>query len=798
MKKAVLIAAPHGLATHGVAFRGLDQADLTPIFPPLTGAVALGSYLAVHGVPVEIVDVQMDYGIGLTPDAERLVLRRVTQDLLAQKDAIAWVGISQISVANSGMELAAEIRRVLPRVPVIMGGYFASFAYRQVLEECPAVTAVVRGDGEAAALRISQRVDRGQPFLVDDTPNLAWRERGRIATSRVEPMDLGGLPICDFRLLRHPGAYPTISVYTSRGCPWACRFCAEARMRPYAAFPAAWVSRQLSHIASVTSCRRILFADPTFGLGQERTREVCRVLRGQPFTYAAGTRADVVDAGSVRLLRQAGFDSLYYGVESASLSTLVRMNKVESLAAARRYVEKAAKAVRACFEEGVTPFVGLMVAFPGDSEADCRATMGFVKRLRRLHDRVKPRGGKRAGLIVDCYRTGIIDGTSISRTHRRTEMVPGGRILSLSPRMADIARRAIDEFRKQSVLTPLALERVNRYWMVSLPMLLEKHPELKDDQGVLAVGDALSRGAPRLSLQRASRIMSRQGSDVGDSVGIARAAGSQALSARDIGALGETLTKNRDQEARREAARALAAQGSKAAPALPALLAALDDPDWETRREAQRAISLVELRDAPCRPSLINALKTAGACGRCFAAGALRRMEPSAATVSALGGALRDEDKHVRRMASLALGEMGSAACAAAGALAKALRDDPDSQSRQNIALAFSKMDRPPAEAAEALVRALGDEDLQVRYEAAYALSKMESVPDSAAPSLLKALETEDERLRWAVARALGRLAQPSKKVFDALSRLTSDLNQDISREAGSLLMGLRGSRAEA
>lgn len=506
MKKAVLIAAPHGFATHG-EFKTLDLDYLTPVFAPLTGIVALGSYLAAHGVPVEIVDVQMDYGVGLTPEAERLVLRRVTRDLLAAKDSIAWVGISQISVANSGLELASEIRLAMPRMPIIMGGYFPSFAYRRVLEGCPAVTAVVRGDGEAAALRISQRVAHGRPFLREETPNLAWREGGRVVMSRAAPMDLGGLPICDFRLLRHPAAYPTISVYASRGCPWACRFCAEAGMRPYAAFPAAWVRRQLSHVASVTRCRRILFADPTFAVGKERLLELCGALQDQSFTWAAGTRPDVVDADAVRALRRAGFESLFYGVESASPSTLVRMGKVASAVQARRYVRQAVRAVQACFEEGVTPFIALMLDFPGDTEADFRATRGFVRELRRLHDRVKPRGGERPGLIVDCYRTAIVEGTPLARTSPSLESAQGGGTRSPSSLKAGIAQRAIGELRTQSVLTPLAVERMNRYWVVSLPTLLARHPEMKDDDGVVTLGDVLGRGGARMSFKEASRIL---------------------------------------------------------------------------------------------------------------------------------------------------------------------------------------------------------------------------------------------------------------------------------------------------
>lgn len=511
MKKAVLIAASHGFGT---------LPDIFPInllLPPVSGVVALGSYLASQGVPVEIIDVQMDYGIGTTAAAEGVVFRRLARDLLRRAGSIAWVGISQITGANSGLAIAAEIRRVLPRMPIVLGGYFPSFAYRAVLEECPAVTAVVRGDGEAAAIRISRCVEAGKPFLSEETPNLAWREGGLIATNPVAPMDLGELPICDFRLLRDPDAYPMLTLMTSRGCPFRCRFCPEAGMRPFAAYPADWVRRQLAHVASSTKCKRIMFTDPTFGLGTERTRELCKALRSHRFSYAAVSRVDVVGPEEVRLLSEAGFDSVYYGIESASASTLIRMGKAASLAAARRYVQAAARALEACFEEGVTPFMGLMLAFPGDGESDYRATLAFAREMRRRHDRIRPAGGRRAGLIVECFPTMLFDGTALAadleRRFPKTRLDPEKRlgasiVSSPSPGVGqDCTLRYIGEIRKQTAVTPLAAERLGGYWLMSLPMLLEKHPELKDSEGVVKLGDVLNRTAARMSPGKAARLL---------------------------------------------------------------------------------------------------------------------------------------------------------------------------------------------------------------------------------------------------------------------------------------------------
>ncbi|MBI5211150.1 MAG: HEAT repeat domain-containing protein [Elusimicrobia bacterium] len=703
MKKAVLVEPPQSFASSDLDSRKAS-------FSSPLGVVAVGSYLAAHGVPVEIVDVQMDYGIGLTPDAERLVLRRVTRDLLAQKDAIAWVGISQIWSYNLGMELAREVRQALPQVPIIMGGYFPSFAYRQVLEECPAVTAVVRGDGEAAALRISRRAAQGRPFLRDDTPNLAWREGGRIATSRMEPMGLGDLPICDYSLLRHPAAYPTISVYTSRGCPWSCRFCPEAGMRPYAAFPAGWVRRQLSHVVSVAPCKRVLFADPTFGVGRERAKDICGAVRDRRLRCFVESRADAVDAGLVRLLAEAGFDSIYYGVESAHPPTLVRMGKVRDVAAARRFIEKSMRAVQACFEEGVTPIVGVMLAYPGDTESSYRATLAFARRLRHLHDTVKPHGGKKPGLFVHCHRTGVIDGTSLARARLRAASGSGGKGLSHPPRMAEATVRYVGEIGGQSVLTPLAVERLSRYWTVSLLTLLENHPGLRDDDGVLTLGDILSGGGPVMPPKKAVRILNLEGPRETDGLGrrlesvtdmdpvrgapvLERGAGAPRHPPRPwtVAALSEALA-DKDAQVRREAGVALAGMGPAARAAAGALAKALrGDPDGQSRRNIALAFSKM---------------------GR-----------PPAEAAGALVGALKDADLQVRREAAYALSKMEPVPASASAGLIEALAAG-DAQLTWAVALAMGRLSRPSKKVLEALAKLASDPDQRISKEASGALSR--------------------------------------------------------------------------
>jgi radical SAM superfamily enzyme YgiQ (UPF0313 family) len=303
-----------------------------------------------------------------------------------------------------------DIHAALPEVPMIFGGYFASIDYHVLLEKYPFAAAVVRGNGELAALEISRSLSEGRSFLSDRTPNLAWAENGEIHTTPIQPTPPDDFPILDFRLLHNPCCYQKIDLLTSRGCPFDCDYCLERLMRPYGAHSLDWVARQLEHIETVLPNRRIFVFDPIFGVGRERTLEICKILTGRRFSWGFLGRVDVLAADLLPALHTAGVQTVFLGIEAVSASALLRMNKVRSTAMAERYVKSALDVIKACFENDVTPFIGLMLGFPGDSESDYQSVLSFLETVQELHDR----SAAQPGLYIHPMITKIYDNSPLA------------------------------------------------------------------------------------------------------------------------------------------------------------------------------------------------------------------------------------------------------------------------------------------------------------------------------------------------------------------------------------------------
>ena len=180
------------------------------------------------------------------------------------------------------------------------------------------------------------------------------------------------------------------------------------------------------------------------------------------------------------------------------------------------------------------------------------------------------------------------------------------------------------------------------------------------------------------------------------------------------GALVSALTGDRYSGIRWKAAEAL---GKIGAPAVPSLIAVLDNPDEGVRWKA--AIALGEIGDE-------------------------RGIAP-------LIGLLSDPDRFVRSRAAFALGLIGSPAIPA---LSEAWREAP-SEVRRGIVTALAKMGDPAA--TKALINLFADSADDMRQDIIIALS---SQKDQSFDLLVKALSGSEPRLRQGAAMALAAMGR--------------------------------------
>lgn len=149
----------------------------TPIFEMYPfGFATIASFLQQEGFRTRIVNLALRMMNDPSFDAERFIASLHPQAF--------GIGLHWLCHAQGALETAKLVKRQHPDVPVIMGGFSASY-YHEELIEYPEVDYVLRGDSTEGPLSqlLTALRDGTDP---DEVPNLTWRDgEGKI---RVNPL----------------------------------------------------------------------------------------------------------------------------------------------------------------------------------------------------------------------------------------------------------------------------------------------------------------------------------------------------------------------------------------------------------------------------------------------------------------------------------------------------------------------------------------------------------------------------------------------------------------------------------
>ena len=202
---------------------------------------------------------------------------------------------------------------------------------------------------------------------------------------------------------------------------------------------------------------------------------------------------------------------------------------------------------------------------------------------------------------------------------------------------------------------------------------------------------------------------------------------------------------------------------SLGARAVPAVQAALRDPDSEAERikGALKACGIIGQAAAPAIPEVAALLAEPGVTSE--AAIALSFMGKDA--LPPLRDALKNTDPIVRRESLRSIGKL---------------------------------KDRAPLEAGiviPLLTGGLEDPDPGVRAVAATYLGIIHEAPEASVPALAKGLTDSDAEVRRSAAAALGSFDAHALPALAALQKASTDRNEDVAREATRTIVKLQGTR---
>ncbi|MCO4763029.1 MAG: cobalamin-dependent protein [Myxococcales bacterium] len=252
----------------------------------------------------------------------------------------------------SAARFAAELRREMPDLPIVLGGVHASTDPRGALLGAPDIDWVIRGEGEFAmrdlVVALQEAGGGRQLACKAEIAGLWWRdERGEIkqAPPRLPTSDLDQLPLPLREGLVWPDHIePTFyqAMVTLRGCPYKCIYCAvpglDERKTRYRS--PTHVVDEIAHLKQRFNIPYLFFHDSVFTLHKKRTLAICKQMieRGLQVPFCIQTRADRLDEELLDALVAAGLHQVFFGIESGDAGSLRKIRKATPLATIRRAV----------------------------------------------------------------------------------------------------------------------------------------------------------------------------------------------------------------------------------------------------------------------------------------------------------------------------------------------------------------------------------------------------------------------------------------------------------------------------
>ena len=350
------------------------------LFPPL-GAATLAGQFSKLNIEARIFD--CTFG----------TFRRLERALNSYQPDI--VGIySMVTLSRNTFQIAEMVRAGFPDSLIVAGGPLPTLYPERY---CGLFDAVFRGETDQSFPRFcrdffNQKISRQRlKELPLDTFEGLFIQDHKLQvnnpTVHYQEREIQSFPLPDRRDFDH-AAYQkawlqkdgskTTSIITTLGCPFSCDFCS----RPV--FGSVYRRRDLDAVFEEVEQIRLLgydslwIADDNFTLNLSHLKEFCQRMAGRKIRWSCLSRVTEITEETTRMMKEAGCQRVYLGLESGSQSTLQLMNKKATL-------EEGINAVHLFHNAGIEVAAFFIVGYPGESVSSIEETFRVALTLPLDH-----------------------------------------------------------------------------------------------------------------------------------------------------------------------------------------------------------------------------------------------------------------------------------------------------------------------------------------------------------------------------------------------------------------------------
>jgi anaerobic magnesium-protoporphyrin IX monomethyl ester cyclase len=317
----VILVTPGAVGAHGIH---LEDKFTFPV--ENLGLGYLAAALQTQGIEVEIID---GY-------AQRLGWEQVAHSILATADRNCLVGISVLQATAKAAKLTAQAVQKALRIPIVLGGWLATTAPRELMHYIPEADYLLRGEAELTLPELVNCLRNNE--RLDHIPGLVARGAGDEIVVGPPPSwpKVEELPYPVHYLPASTQTNTPLPIQGSRGCRWGhCTFCSTAghygRHWRYRAAP--MLVAEMQHLYEKRSATSLCFVDDSFfgpcPEGFQRAHDLVSLLQEAklPVQFAIDCRVGDVRPDLFAQLQAVGLRQVFVGIEAGHNATLRRFGK---------------------------------------------------------------------------------------------------------------------------------------------------------------------------------------------------------------------------------------------------------------------------------------------------------------------------------------------------------------------------------------------------------------------------------------------------------------------------------------
>lgn len=320
------------------------------------------AYAEKHGFEVVFIDAP----------AKRLTQEQTMARVDAEAgDAALFVFDTSTPSIYSDAAFAGQIKRRYPDAFTLLVGTHPSATAEETMHISPLIDGIARREYDEIVLQLAYAL-RDHKDL-HGVKGLTFRDKEEIIHNEDAPYieNLDAIPFAAEFIKKHlyvrdyvfaAAAFPSIQMFTGRGCPAQCNFCVYPQTMHGHRYRLRSVDNVLDEIGyildNLPEVKEIVFEDDTFTISKARVSEICKgmIERGyhKKIRWLCNARVNL-DYETMCLMKKAGCHLIIPGIESVDPQILKNIRKGTTVEQIEAYIANARRAglmVHACYMVG--------------------------------------------------------------------------------------------------------------------------------------------------------------------------------------------------------------------------------------------------------------------------------------------------------------------------------------------------------------------------------------------------------------------------------------------------------------